>query len=231
MPVEAVSAGGTLCVSSGSTMATVGSIPGLRMLALMRCSGEPRTALRVTSAPVPAVVGRAMWGAARRGGGWPFPTTSRYSSTSPRLAISAAQALPRSIALPPPKLTTKSQRESRASRAAARAICVVGSPETRNSTIWISAARSDCTSGAARSGDWPVTTNARRPRSAASEAALAEAPGPNRIRPAVANSKRMASPSFRGAHPHPVSSGNTFAYFTLQRGSAIISSTASRQAL
>ena len=33
---------------------------GLRMLTLTRCRGDSSTALRVTSAPVPAVVGSAM---------------------------------------------------------------------------------------------------------------------------------------------------------------------------
>ena len=47
----------------GSTSATRGSMRGLRRLTLTRCSGEPSTALRVTSAPVPAVVGMAMKGA------------------------------------------------------------------------------------------------------------------------------------------------------------------------
>jgi len=44
---------------------------------LTRCSGESSTALRVTSAPVPAVVGMAMYGAAGRVIGCPRPITSR----------------------------------------------------------------------------------------------------------------------------------------------------------
>ena len=63
-PVLAVNAGGKSSVSSGSTTARRASIPGLLRLTLTRCSGEAKTALRVTSEPVPAVVGTAMNGAA-----------------------------------------------------------------------------------------------------------------------------------------------------------------------
>ena len=76
-PVLAVTAGGKLWVSSGSTSARRGSIVGLRRLALMPCSGEASTALRVTSAPVPAVVGMAMQGNDGCVSDWPRPTTSR----------------------------------------------------------------------------------------------------------------------------------------------------------
>ena len=58
-------------------MAARGSISGLRRLAFTRCSGEDSTALRVTSEPVPAVVGMATKGAEGRAIGCPRPTTSR----------------------------------------------------------------------------------------------------------------------------------------------------------
>ena len=58
--VLAVAFGGSEWVRRGSTTATSGSIKGLRMLTLTRCRGESRTAFRVTSAPVPAVVGMAI---------------------------------------------------------------------------------------------------------------------------------------------------------------------------
>ena len=58
-------------------MAAAGSMRGLRRLALTRCSGEARTALRVTSEPVPAVVGTATNGSDGRSSGCPRPTTSR----------------------------------------------------------------------------------------------------------------------------------------------------------
>ena len=63
-PVEAVIADGRPCVSSGSTRAIRGNIDGLRRLTLTAWAGEAITALRVTSAPVPAVVGMATQGAA-----------------------------------------------------------------------------------------------------------------------------------------------------------------------
>ncbi len=50
---------------------------GLRTLTLTRCSGEASTALRVTSLPVPAVVGMAITGSAGLASGWPRPITSR----------------------------------------------------------------------------------------------------------------------------------------------------------
>ena len=63
IPVLAVIEGGSEYVSSESTTASRGSISGLRRLTLILCSGETRTALRVTSQPVPDVVGMQMHGA------------------------------------------------------------------------------------------------------------------------------------------------------------------------
>ncbi len=77
MPVRAVTAGGREYVSSGSTMARRGSIQALRRLTLTRCWWEASTALRVTSDPVPAVVGMAMKGSGGLISGWPLPMTSR----------------------------------------------------------------------------------------------------------------------------------------------------------
>ena len=48
--------------SAGSTMAARGTMRGLRMLFLKRRVGHDSTALRVASAPVPAVVGIATTG-------------------------------------------------------------------------------------------------------------------------------------------------------------------------
>ena len=76
-PLAAVTGGGQDTVSSGSTSATRGIISGLRRLALRWCSGTASTALAVTSAPVPAVVGTATQGAAGRVIFRPAPTTSR----------------------------------------------------------------------------------------------------------------------------------------------------------
>ena len=64
-------------MSSGSTIATVASMSGLRKLALQPCSGDARTALEVTSEPVPAVVAAAMNGNDGLSMGLPSPMTSR----------------------------------------------------------------------------------------------------------------------------------------------------------
>ena len=58
-------------------MASAGSIRASRRLTLRRASGTPITALRVTSAPVPAVVGMATKGNGGWSSGRPCPTTSR----------------------------------------------------------------------------------------------------------------------------------------------------------
>ena len=58
-------------------MATRGSMDALRKLALTRCSVLASTALRVTSEPVPAVVGMAITGSDACSSGCPRPTTSR----------------------------------------------------------------------------------------------------------------------------------------------------------
>ncbi len=52
-------------------MAAFGNRNGLRRLAFTRCAGDANTALRVTSAPDPAVVGRAKNGAEGRVRGCP----------------------------------------------------------------------------------------------------------------------------------------------------------------
>ena len=76
-PLAAVTGAGQDRVSSGSTSATRGIISGLRRLAFSPCSGAARTALAVTSAPVPAVVGTATQGADGRVIAWPDPMISR----------------------------------------------------------------------------------------------------------------------------------------------------------
>nr|WP_276602970.1 hypothetical protein [Nannocystis pusilla] len=76
-PQSAVTAGGSERVSAGSTIAARGSIFGLRRLTLTRCASAASTALRVTSEPVPAVVGTATKGTGSWTSGRPRPTTSR----------------------------------------------------------------------------------------------------------------------------------------------------------
>src|ERR1039457_3352347 len=66
---------------------------GLRRLALTRCSGLARTALRVTSLPVPAVVGMAMQGAAGGGGGGRGPMNSGEFKRLPRVGGEGGEGL------------------------------------------------------------------------------------------------------------------------------------------
>ena len=75
--LAAVTAAGRPSASSGSTSATRGSIAALRRLTFTRAAGTASTALRVASAPVPAVVGTAMNGSGTSVSAWPRPTTSR----------------------------------------------------------------------------------------------------------------------------------------------------------
>ena len=62
MPVDAVSSGGMVRVISGSTSATLGAILGSLMLNLNFSLESVITELKVTSLPVPAVVGTATSG-------------------------------------------------------------------------------------------------------------------------------------------------------------------------
>src|SRR5699024_8750014 len=76
IPDWAVTWGGQVTVSAGSTMATRASIDGERSDTFTRCTGEDSTALAVTSDPVPAVVGTATNGREVAGSLWPAPMTS-----------------------------------------------------------------------------------------------------------------------------------------------------------
>ena len=174
-------------------MARRGSIQGLRRLTLTRCSGEASTALRVTSVPVPAVVGIATNGADGCVSGLPRPMTSRYSSRSSEFANSAAIALPVSSTLPPPKPTTRSQRSCLASSRPSSTRRVVGSPATCRMVVATPCRASTASSGAARSADRPSTTSARLPSAVAAGPACSSVPGPKMMRVAVANSKRTGS--------------------------------------
>lgn len=62
-PVAAVMFEGVLSVNIGSTMTLSGIIKRCRRLTFTLASGRAITALRVASAPVPAVVGMAIMGA------------------------------------------------------------------------------------------------------------------------------------------------------------------------
>ncbi len=187
-PELAVTAGGSVYVRLGSTRATRASIDGLRRLTLTRCRGEARTAFRVTSLPVPAVVGIAIHGTEGRSSGRPAPMTSRWSNSSPPLPSMAAIALAPSIALPPPNPTTTSDPAASASATPSRTTSTVGSPRTVTTSCRSPAASSRSTTGAARSADVPVTRRTRDPNAAARSPACSSVPGPNTMREAVANS-------------------------------------------
>mmetsp|Transcript_36171 Transcript_36171/g.93937 ORF Transcript_36171/g.93937 Transcript_36171/m.93937 type:complete len:330 (-) Transcript_36171:618-1607(-) len=135
-PVAAVTAGGSSSVSSGSTTATAGNMNGLRIDTLR--SPAPITALRVTSAPGPAVVGTATNRALGCVSAWPRPTTSRKSNgsgSSPPLVSSAATALPVSMGLPPPMATTLPHPPATAAAVASTMVSALGSPDTENVTV------------------------------------------------------------------------------------------------
>ncbi len=185
---------------------------------MTRYSGEAMTALRVTSEPVPAVVGMAIKGRGACVRLLPPPMTSRYSSTSPGLAARAAMALPASRALPPPKPMTRSLPAVLTAATPSRITSTVGSPETaNNATCCASRTRR---SGSSAAAGRPLTIRALRPIAAARGPICRSTPGPKRMRPAVANSKFIYQPA---------SSGKRLAYLMLVRGSAIIPATVSRQ--
>src|SRR5664279_154464 len=165
---------------------------GLRKLAFTPCSVEPSTAFRVTSLPVPAVVGTAMNGKGEVLIVRPLPITSRNSSGSPPLVAIAAIAFPASIALPPPIDTITSQPALRMRFTPSRTNSTVGSLGTANA----SAASAEM-SHAARSVEAPVTTMGRVPNVRTNSGRPAAVPSPKMICVAVANSKRTFLPALR----------------------------------
>src|SRR3990172_4940633 len=100
-----------------------------------------------------------------------------------------ATALAASRALPPPIPTTTSAWHSRARRVPSRTSSTVGSPGTDRTTTVRPACRNSSKRAAWRVVSRPTTTRARSPNARAAEDDWAEAPRPNTMRPAVANSK------------------------------------------
>ena len=100
MPVSAVTAGGTLTVSTGSSTAAWGSSPSSTRGYLTSFSRSVMTAKRLTSDPVPLVVGMAANSTSR---------TSRCLAEKSRMALAA------SMAEPPPKAITASGWKSSSS--------------------------------------------------------------------------------------------------------------------
>ena len=111
MPVDAVMSAGRASVSSGSTSATVAAIRGLPTLNLNDRAASVMTDQKVTSLPVPAVVGMVIKG------GIAFCTIPRpsYSRISPPFVTITPIALAVSIGLPPPRATMASQPSESAS--------------------------------------------------------------------------------------------------------------------
>ena len=109
----------------------------------------------------------------------------------------AATALPASMTLPPPTATTSSQAASRAAATAASIISTWGSVSTLNTTDATPLAFRRVRSGSQRAVSRPVTKSARRPNLTAASPSRAASPHPNRIRPAVWNSKRFMVASCR----------------------------------
>ena len=134
-----------------------------------------------TSAPVPAVVGKAMSGRGAVDSGKPRPTTSRWSIRGVADGISAASALPMSSTAPPPKATTQSGANGRAVASAASSIGRVGSSAQGRVIKVQPLARKACNSHSARAGFAPCTNTPRGPNAAMASAARSFMPRPNRI--------------------------------------------------
>ena len=217
-PVLAVTAGGSPRSAPGRPRARRGSISGLRRLTLTRCSGEASTALRVTSAPVPAVVGTAMNGAEGRSSGLP---RADHLQVVQRIA-----AVGRAARRWPCRRRWRCRRRSRSPRRSrprapratpSRTSSTVGSPSPRSH-----AARHALRPAQRRPPRRPVTTSARPADLRRRRRHL-----PHRARPEHDPRRRR---EFESRIYQPSSPGKTLAYFTLVRGSAIIGATASRHA-
>ena len=126
-------------ISFGSRITARGTISGLRKLFLNLRFGHERTALRVASAPVPAVVGTAKKGSGGLTIGTPRPTPSNRSTIISSAISSesgftfvarADNAFPKSIVAPPPTATTTTFFWSPGIvHIAFATCCTVGSPQ------------------------------------------------------------------------------------------------------
>ena len=189
MPLAAIVVLGRPSSRSGSTTATFGSISGLLRLALT--PPPDSTELRVTSEPVPAVVGTATQGRPGLSIGRPAPMTSRCSRGSIPEVASTAAALATSIALPPPNPSTASQPASASSAMAARTRSIDGSVATPNGMLEMPASLSADRIASARDVVRPVTTRTRlAPSPASASGTSLTLPAPNRTSAGTARSKR-----------------------------------------
>lgn len=127
MPVSAVTTGGTLTVSTGSSTAASGSSPSSTRGYLTSLTLSVMTAKRLTSEPVPLVVGMAV------------KSTSRISRC---LAAKNRMALAASMAEPPPKATTASGWKSSSRPTPAVTVAMSGSACTSEKTRYSARSRS-----------------------------------------------------------------------------------------
>ena len=196
-PAAAVVARSHPAPRAGSMITARGTMSGLRMLFLNRRRGHEITALRVASAPVPAVVGIATTGSGQRVIER-VPTPSRWSVTTAsrswavararsQLVANAATALARSIAAPPPTATTTVPAWlSDGTPARAVATCTtVGSPSVVAITRCSIPATARLASRPGRAGESsrlrrPPTSQARWPRRPTTAPISATRPTPNR---------------------------------------------------
>ncbi|MNS81223.1 hypothetical protein D3C72_1149300 [compost metagenome] len=115
-PVDTVTAGGTVSISSGSTIASFGQVHS-RCREYFFCAAlSQRVAQGVTSLPVPAVVGIAIRALLRAGvKGWPSASKPSNSSNCPE-SVPTIRALAVSMALPPPRAMTVWQSSASAQK-------------------------------------------------------------------------------------------------------------------
>ena len=131
-PTDAVTPGGQVRVSSGSTIATDGRRYWCETPVFVPNRGKSTTATVVTSDPVPEVVGTATRGSTGPGTCLPRPIGAlTKSSSSPSCVAKSAQSFAVSRAEPPP-IPTKPSKPSRAASAASPTEVSLGSPAMRS---------------------------------------------------------------------------------------------------
>ena len=171
-----------------------GSMSALRRLTFTRCSGECSTALRVTSAPVPAVVGTAMKGNGALTSRLPFANHFKVIERISRIrrqrrdgfaAVDDAAAANRNDALAfsrTGEFSTGLREADRRLAGDGEKCCgeIIGLQRIQKSLHAL--------------GVFPVTTSRREPNSFARAGSSIARPLPKTMRVAVANSKFVTIP-------------------------------------
>ena len=124
--MDAVTLGGMVTVSFGSTKAATGKTWELTTPVLSLVSSAVTIDTGLTSEPVPDVVGTATTGRAPLGFLSSGSSTMVYSQTEPPLTATSAIPLAESMALPPPSPTTTSHFSVTASLAPSSTADTVG---------------------------------------------------------------------------------------------------------